>query len=127
MTIESKLKSKNIIKESLSKTPVKKTVPINIPISSMISVANNTIKHYIENLNEAEQKELIKFLNTDEKELKVKFENLKENVVNKLNVIKESEKDSDVITRIDETINTVSSEKYDKLNYFKLSDLNDNL
>jgi ribosome recycling factor len=93
----------------------------------MISVANNTIKHYIENLNEAEQKELIKFLNTDEKELKVKFENLKENVVNKLNVIKESEKDSDVITRIDETINTVSSEKYDKLNYFKLSDLNDNL
>jgi hypothetical protein len=59
--------------------------------------------------------------------LKVKFENLKENVVNKLNVIKESEKDSDVITRIDETINTVSSEKYDKLNYFKLSDLNDNL
>jgi hypothetical protein len=127
LTIESKLKSKNIIKESLSKTPVKKTVPINIPISSMISVANNTIKHYIENLNEAEQKELIKFLNTDEKELKVKFENLKENVVNKLNVIKESEKDSDVITRIDETINTVSSEKYDKLNYFKLSDLNDNL
>jgi ribosome recycling factor len=93
----------------------------------MISVANNTIKHYIENLNEAEQKELIKFLNTDEKELKVKFENLKENVVNKLNVIKESEKDSDVITRIDETIKTVSSEKYDKLNYFKLSDLNDNL
>jgi hypothetical protein len=93
----------------------------------MISVANNTIKNYIENLNETEQKELIKFLNIDEKELEVKFDSLKENVVKKLNVIKESEKDSEVITKIDETIKTVSSEKYDKLNYFKLSDLNDNL
>ncbi len=73
------------------------------------------------------KKELIKFLNTDEKELEVKFETLKENVVKKLNVIKESENDSEVITKIDETIKTVNSEKYDKLNYFKLSDLNDNL
>jgi len=127
LTIENKIKSKNLIKESLGKKPIGKKEPIKIPISSMINVANNTIKNYIENLNETEQKELIKFLNIDEKELEVKFDSLKENVVNKLNVIKESEKDSEVITKIDETIKTVSSEKYDKLNYFKLSDLNDNL
>lgn len=127
LTIETKIKSKNLIKESLKKKPVDKKEPIKIPLSSMVNVANNTIKNYIENLNESEQKELIKFLKLDDKELEVKFETLKENVVNKLNVIKESEKDSDVISKIEETIKTVNSEKYDKLNYFKLSDLNDNL
>jgi succinate dehydrogenase flavin-adding protein (antitoxin of CptAB toxin-antitoxin module) len=93
----------------------------------MINVANNTIKNYIENLSESEKKELTNFLNIDDETLKPKFETVKENLISKLTLIKESEKDSEVLSKINETIEKVNLEKYNKLNYFRLEDLNNNL
>ena len=126
LNIESRIQSKKIVSESLKKKPVQKKEPLNLPISTMISVANKTINNYIETLNESEKKELIKFLNTDDKQLQPEFESVKELVLKKLETLKESS-DSDVLTRINETIEKVKSEKYDKLNYFKLKNLKENL
>jgi hypothetical protein len=127
LTIESKINGKKIIKECLKKKPLEKKESINIPLSSMINVANNTIKNYIENLSESEKKELTNFLNIDDETLKPKFETVKENLISKLTLIKESEKDSEVLSKINETIEKVNLEKYNKLNYFRLEDLNNNL
>ena len=41
--------------------------------------------------------------------------------------MKSSESDTTIQLRIDETLTKVSSEKYDKLTYFKLKNLNENL
>jgi hypothetical protein len=93
----------------------------------MVSVANKTIKNYIDGLNESDKKEIIKLLSENDKELTIKFDTLKENVVDKLNAMKDSSEDNSVKVRIDETLTKVISEKYDKLTYFKLKSLNENL
>jgi hypothetical protein len=126
LTIESRIKSKKLISESLKKTkPIEKEI-VKLPMSTMISVANKTIQNYMESLNESEKKELVKFLNSDDNELKTNFNSLKENVLTKLETLKEGS-DSETIGRINETIEKVSSEKYDKLTYFKLKGLKEKL
>jgi hypothetical protein len=127
LTIESRIKSKNLIIENLTKIPVVENKGIELPLSTMVSVANKTIKNYIDGLNESDKKEIIKLLSEDDKELNVKFDTLKENVVDKLTAMKDSSEDNSVKSRINETLTKVLSEKYDKLTYFKLKSLNENL
>ena len=127
LTIESRIKSKKLISESLIKLPITTTKGIELPLSTMVSVANKTIKNYIDGLNESDKKELISLLSEDDSILTEKYNTLKENVVEKLNNMKESSDDNSVKSRIDETLSKVLSEKFDKLSYFKLKGLNENL
>ena len=127
LNIESRIVSKKLIRESLKKKPQVAKESVNLPISTMVNVANKTISNYIENLNESEKKELFDFLKKDDNELKNNFEYLKEEVKNKLIEIKSSSNDDDTKDRINETIEKVSSEKYDKFSYFKLKNLKENL
>jgi hypothetical protein len=126
LTIESRISSKKLIKESLKKKPVDKKDVVNLPLSTMVNVANKTISNFIESLNESEKKELVDFLKTDDKELEGNFEQLKESVTKKLETIKENA-DAETKSRINETLEKVVSEKYDKFTYFKLKNLNENL
>ncbi len=127
LTIESRIKSKNLIIENLRKLPVTESKGIELPLSTMVSVANKTIKNYIDTLSESDKAEIVKLLSEDDKELTSKFNTLKENVVDKLTAMKNSSEDNSVKSRIDETLTKVLSEKYDKLTYFKLKSLNENL
>jgi len=127
LTIESRIKSKKLISESLRKLPITTTKGIELPLSTMVSVANKTIKNYIDGLNESDKKELISLLSEDDSTLTEKYNTLKESVVEKLNNMKESSDDNSVKSRIDETLSKVLSEKFDKLSYFKLKGLNENL
>jgi hypothetical protein len=126
LTIENKITNRKLIAESLSKPQPKSNDIINLPISSMVNLANKTINNYLENLNESDKQELINFLNTDKKDMENSYQEIKENVLNKLNNISI---DSDLETKqkINESINKIKSEKFDKLNYFKLKSLNENL
>jgi hypothetical protein len=127
LTIESRIKSKKLISESLRKLPITTTKGIELPLSTMVSVANKTIKTYIDGLNESDKQELINLLSEDDSSLTEKYNTLKESVVEKLNNMKESSNDNSVKSRIDETLSKVLSEKFDKLSYFKLKGLNENL
>lgn len=128
LTIESRIKSKNLISETLRKLPITNTTKgIELPLSTMVSVANKTIKNYIDGLNESDKKELINLLSEDDSTLTEKYNTIKESVVEKLNNMKESSEDNSVKSRIDETLSKVISEKFDKLSYFKLKNLNENL
>jgi hypothetical protein len=127
LTIESRIKSKKIISESLRKLPITTTKGIELPLSTMVSVANKTIKNYIDGLNESDREEIIKLLSEDDSALTEKYNTLKESVVEKLKTMKESSDDNSVKSRIDETLHKVLSEKFDKLSYFKLKGLNENL
>ena len=127
LTIESKIKSRNLISESLKRIPVIKTEGIDLPLTTMVSVANKTIKNYIDGLNESDKKELLSLLSEDDTTLNEKYNTLKEGVVTKLTEMKNESTDSSMKTRIDDTISKVISEKYDKLTYFKLKNLKENL
>lgn len=128
LTLESKIESRNVIKENLQKTEIKQSKEIiNLPISTMVQMANKTIENHIKELNESEKKELIQLLSQDDKTLNEEFNKLQESVISKLNTLKESTEDNSIKTKIEETLTKVSQEKYDKLNFFKLKNLSENL
>lgn len=127
LMIESRLESRKIISETLKKKSIIKSETPLIPISVMVNIANKTITNYIESLNESDKKELVKILSEDDSKYVIEFENLKENVVNKLTSLKSETLDNSTKLKIDETLSKVLSEKYDKLSYFKLKGLNESI
>ena len=110
-------------------TSEKKTVKesINIPIKSMVNIANQTLRNSIENLSENDKKEFFQIISEDTKTLETKFETLRESTINKLNVILENEKEFEVKTKISETIDRIKNEKFDQLNFLKLKNLENSI
>jgi len=127
LMIESKIESRRLISETLKKSP---TPPIEtplIPINSMVNIANKTISNYINNLDESNKKELLSLLSESDSKLSGEYDSIKENVLQKLTSIKESTTDTETTNKVNETINKISSEKYDKLNYIRLKNLNSSI
>jgi len=124
--IENKIKSKKTISESLVKPKPSEKEKIDLPLSVMVNVANKTINNYINQLNEEDKSKLVKFLSTDVEEMKNKYKTIKESVIGKLSEIKKNS-DNEVSNRIEETIHKIQNEKFDKLNYFRLNQLNESL
>lgn len=127
LMIESRLESRRLISESLKKKPKEKSQTPLIPISSMVNLANKTISNYVDSLNESDKKELIKILSEDDNQYREDFEKIKDSVVNKLTLLKNESVEKSTKSKIDETLEKVISEKYDKLSYFKLRNLNENI
>lgn len=117
---------KNLIKILTSnKDSIKESV--NIPISSMVAVANQTIRNYIETLDENSKKEFIQIVSEDTKVLENKFETIRESAISKLNNILEKEEAQEMKTRISETIDKIKLEKFDQLNFLKLKNLEESI
>lgn len=117
---------KNVIKIlTTNKQIVKES--INIPIKSMVSIANQTLRGYIENLDETSKKEFFQLISEDTKSLETKFETLRENTIGKLQVILEKENESDIKVKISETIDRLKFEKFDQMNYLKLKSLEESI
>ena len=117
---------KNILKVITStKESIKEN--INIPISSMVSIANQTVNNYILNLDENSKKEFFQIVSEDVKTLETKFETIKESAISKLTALQNSEDSQDIKTKISETIDKVKSEKFDQLNFLKLKNLEESI
>jgi len=128
LNLENKVRSKKVIVEGLKKTQVNENKEtILLPLSSMVKVANKSIEDFISNLNESEKKELNLLLKEDELVLVELFQNLKDEAVVKLIVVLEGESDESVKNTINETIDNIKSKKFDRLEYFKLKNLVDNI
>jgi hypothetical protein len=93
----------------------------------MVNVANKTISNYIDTLSESDQKELKLLLSSNDETIKESYLMLKGSVIGKLEKLEENEQDKEVIGRINETIETIKNESFDKMRYFKLRKLNENL
>jgi uncharacterized protein (UPF0210 family) len=100
---------------------------INIPLKSMVSIANQTLQKYIETLDESSKKEFIKLISEDTKTLEDKFETIKESAINKLNSMLEKEQEFELKTKLSETINKLKTEKFDQLNFIKLKNLEESI
>jgi hypothetical protein len=100
---------------------------INIPISSMVSIANQTVNNYILSLDENSKKEFFQIVSEDVKTLETKFETIKESAISKLTALQNSEDSQDIKTKILETIDKVKSEKFDQLNFLKLKNLEESI
>lgn len=100
---------------------------INIPLKSMVNIANQTINNYLENLDESTKKEFLSLMNEDTSVLKEKFETLRETTINKLGVILENEKEFEMKTKLSETIDRLKVENFNQLNFLKLKNLEESI
>lgn len=125
--IKERLEAKKNIASVLvsEKTIVEKT--INLPISSMVNIANQTLNNYIQTLDENSKKQFFQLISKDTRDLESKFETIRENTINKLNLILEKETESDLKSKISETIEKIKTEKFDQLNFLKLKSLEESL
>jgi hypothetical protein len=117
---------KNIIKVLTTKKEIVKE-SINIPIKSMVSIANQTLRGYIENLDENSKKEFFQLISEDTKTLENKFEVLRENTITKLKLMLETEQEFEIKTKISETIDRLKDEKFDQINFLKLKNLEESI
>ena len=124
LTLENKIKSKKIILENLKTSPEQTETVKKLPVEKLVNVANKTLSNFINSLNEESKKTLTKILSEDENKLKLKYELIKEDVLDKLEDIKKNETDSDVLKTIDETLNRLQNENFDRISFFKLQELN---
>ena len=123
-----RLKSKKNLIQTLTldkKSTIKET--INIPLKSMISIANHTLNNYIDNLDETAKKEFIQLMSEDTSLLKEKFETLRESTITKLNTLLENENEFEIKTKVSETIDRLKVEKFDQLNFLKLKNLEESI
>ena len=117
---------KNIISVLTSNKPEVKE-SINIPIKTMVNVANQTLKSYVETLDESSKKELFQLISEDSKILENKFEELKNSTISKLEIMMESENENDVKSKISETIDKLKSERFDQINFLRLKNFSSSI
>jgi hypothetical protein len=123
-----RLKSKKNLIQTLTlakKETIKET--INIPLKSMVFIANQTLNSYLDNLDETAKKEFIQLMSEDTSSLKEKFETLRKSTIGKLNTLLENEHEFEIQTKLSETIDRLKVEKFDQLNFLKLKNLEESI
>jgi hypothetical protein len=125
--LEEKVKSKQNILTNLMEVQKVNESKTNISLPNLMEIANKTVNDYLNTLSESEKKEIKKIMTEDEDKLKIEFNFIKENSINRLNNLKLSESDSDVVKTIDETISKIDGETFTKISYVKLKKLNEEL
>lgn len=115
---------RNIVSKLISKSDIKES--INIPLKSVLEIANDSLKNYLSELNESELSEIKKYLTLTNEELNKKYEILSEVAISKLEKMK-SENDNETSEKINETINKIKTEKIDSISLLKLKNLTEDL
>lgn len=111
---------KNLIKTITSTEKVKETS--NLPLDKVYEVAENTTKNFLMELSEQELKSLNKYLTLSEGEIKNKYSVISEMVIEKLEELKDNS-DSDIKTKIDETVERIKTDSPNQLNLVRLKKL----
>jgi len=121
--IESIINSKKLIIENLQKKQDKKEV-INLPLKTMLGVANKALSSIVSNLNEEEKKELTHIISLSENDIKIQFSDLKESTIKKLESLLLEQTDVELVNKIQDTITKIKDETPGSLSLYKLLTLN---
>ena len=97
--------------------------PFNLPLSSMVSIANKTLSKGFETLSEEEKKELNFYTSLKGKNLIEEIEKTKEVVLNKLKTNLNESSDSDLFNKIQKTIDKINESEKTLTSLYKLKQL----
>ena len=126
--LETVLESKKrIINTIISEDKLKIKESINLPLKTMLRVANDRLNKELSNISESERKELIELSSLSDKAIKLEIDTLKENVISNLKTSLNESKENDLKDTIENTIKKISESKYDKYNLYQLRKLNKGL
>jgi hypothetical protein len=123
LTLENKIQSKKFVVNTLMKSSVISEGTVLVPVKTLVESANKTAKDFLQTLDEESKKNLLKILSEDENKLQIKYDVIKESVLEKLDEIKTKESDQEIIMRINETTEKIQNETFDRVKYFKLQEL----
>lgn len=123
LNISERVSAKNNLISNLTKSPNSLKESINLPLTSMVSVANQTLKNYIENMDESTKKDFFKVIKSDQNDLEKEFGTIKESAINKLQTILEGENEFELKTKISETIDRLKNEEFNQMNFVRISSL----
>jgi len=126
--LETVLESKKrIINTIISEDKLEIKESINLPLKTMLRVANDRLNKELSNISESERKELIELSSLSDKAIKLEIDTLKENVISNLKTSLNESKENDLKDTIENTIKKISESKYDKYNLYQLRNLNQGL
>lgn len=123
LNISERVLAKNNLISNLTKSPKSLEESINLPLTSMVSVANQTLKNYIETMDESTKKDFFKVIKSDQNDLEKEFSSIKESAINKLQTILEGEDEFELKTKISETIDRLKNEEFNQMNFVRISSL----
>ena len=123
LNISERVSAKNNLISNLTKSPNSLKESINLPLTSMVSVANQTLKNYIETMDESTKKDFFKVIKSDQNDLEKEFGTIKESAINKLQTILEGENEFELKTKISETIDRLKNEEFNQMNFVRISSL----
>lgn len=118
-----RIESKNKIKKLLESTQVNDTKEhIDIPLSSMSTIAAKTIDKNYSNISDYDLKTLKEYFSLDNKEIMSEIEDCKKTILSKLDE-KKTSSDSDLNETIDKTITKVKNTEYNLHSLYQLREL----
>ena len=127
--LETVLESKKNIISTIISEETKKQIKesVNLPLSTIIKVAEENLKGEMSNLSESEKNELISISSLSKEELETEFNSLKESVISNLRGSLNESKEDEIKTMISETITKISDSKCTHYDLYKLRKLNQGL
>lgn len=127
VNIKERLSSKKMLINNLMLVTKGLNESPKIPLKSMVFIANQTIGKYIESLDENTKKEVFYILASKNEDLEIEYTTLKESTINKLKALLTKQEESDIQSKINETIGRIEIEKFDQVNYVKLKKLEESI
>jgi len=127
INLKERIVSKKKILETLKSNNITIKESIEIPLKSMVSIANQTIQSYLENLDESTKKEVFHILASRPEDLEKEFVQLKESAVLKLENLLEKENEDEMKQKLAETIEKIKIENFEQVNYIKLKHLEESI
>jgi hypothetical protein len=127
--LENILESKKQISKTLSTSKKEVTIKesINLPLETMLKVANSKLNDEITNLSESEKNDIKEIVSLSKTELENRMENLKECTIENLKVKINESTESDLKNTIEKTVNKIQNSPVDFYNYYKLRQLQEGL
>jgi F0F1-type ATP synthase membrane subunit b/b' len=127
--LENVLESKKQIISNLISEEVKKEIKesVNLPLSTIVKVAEDNLKNELSSLSESDKKELTSISSLSKEELETEFNTLKESVISNLKGSLNESKEDDIKTMIGETITKISDSKCTHYDLYKLRKLQQGL
>lgn len=127
--LETVLESKkNILTNIISEEPKREIKEsVNLPLSTMVKVAEENLKSELTTLSESDKKELVSISSLSKEELETEFNTLKESVISNLKVSLNESKEQDIQMMINQTISKISDSKCTHYDLYKLRKLHQGL
>lgn len=127
--LENILESKKQISKTLSELKKESNVKetINLPLETMLKVANSKLNNEIINLSESEKNDIKEIVSLSKTELENRIENLKESIIDNLKIKINESTESDLKNTIEKTVIKIQNSPVDFYNYYKLKQLQEGL